>query len=114
MARVKRGIRKQQKRKKLLGMARGYRGGRSKLKRQAKEAVLKAGNHAFAGRKNKKRNFRRLWIQRLSAASHAEGISYNKLISFLKKENIKIDRKILANIAQNDPQTFKAIIKNLK
>jgi len=114
MARVKRGKTKNLKRKRLLAKTQGFRGGRSKLKRQAKEAALHAGEYAFAGRKNKKRNIRRLWIQRIAAAAKNEGISYSVFISNLKNKNISIDRKNLAEIAQNDAETFKEIVKTIK
>jgi large subunit ribosomal protein L20 len=114
MARVKRGKNKNLKRKRLLAKTKGFRSGKSKLKRQAKEATLHAGKYAFAGRKNKKRNIRKLWIQRITAASKTEGLSYNRLISSLKKEDIILDRKILSDLAQSDPLTFQKIVKLVK
>lgn len=114
MARVKRGKTKNQKRKKLLAKTKGFRGEKSKLKRQAKEAILHAGQYAFAGRKNKKRDLRKLWIQRITAGVQTEGISYSRFISGLKKEGITLDRKILAEIARNDSKTFREIVKATK
>ena len=114
MARVKRGKIKNLKRKRLLTKTKGFRSGRSTLKRQAKEASLHAGEYAFAGRKNKKRDIRRLWIQRITAAAKNEGISYSTLISKLKNKNILLNRKSLAEIAQNDPEAFKEIVKTAK
>ena len=114
MARVKRGKIKNLKRKRLLTKTKGFRSGRSTLKRQAKEASLHAGEYTFAGRKNKKRDIRRLWIQRITAAAKNEGISYSTLISKLKNKNILLNRKSLAEIAQNDPEAFKEIVKTAK
>jgi large subunit ribosomal protein L20 len=114
MARIKRGKTKNLKRKRLFERVKGYRGKKSKLKRQSKEAILHAGEYAFAGRKNKKRNLRKAWIQKISSASKNEDTSYSRLISALNKSSIAIDRKILADIAQNDPSTFKEIAKAVK
>jgi len=111
MARIKRGVTKRRKHKKILKLARGYTLGRSKLYRQAKEAVIHAGVDAYRGRKEKKRQMRALWITQLSAASKSHGLSYSKFINLLKTKNIELDRKILADIAKNDPFTFKEIIK---
>ncbi len=114
MTRVKRGIVSRRRHKKLLGLNKGYRGTKSKLVRVAHEAALHAGEYAFAGRKNKKRDFRRLWITRISAASKAEGVSYSRFIDKLTKNNIKVDRKILADLVLNDPATFKNIVETVK
>jgi len=114
MARVKRGIISRQKHKKLLSLTKGYRGTKSKLVRVAHEAALHAGEYAFAGRKNKKRDFRRLWITRIGEASKAEGISYSRLIDGLTKSQIKIDRKILADLVLNDLDVFKKIVATVR
>lgn len=114
MARVKRGTESRRKHKKLLSLTKGYRGTKSKLIRVAHEAALHAGEYAFAGRKNKKRDFRRLWITRISEASKQEGIPYSKFIAGLNKNNIKIDRKILADLVLNDRETFKKIVNAAK
>ena len=110
MARVKRGIESRRKHKKLLSLTKGYRGTRSKLIKVAHESALHAGEYAFAGRKNKKRDFRRLWITRISEAAKQEGVSYSKFVAGLSKNNIKIDRKILSDLVVNDIETFKKIV----
>jgi large subunit ribosomal protein L20 len=114
MTRVKRGLVSHRRHKKLLGLNKGYRGTKSKLVKVAHEAALHAGEYAFAGRKNKKRDFRRLWITRISEAVKQEGISYSKFVSALSKKNIKVDRKILADLALNDNKTFKEIVSRVK
>lgn len=111
MARVKRGLVSRQKHKKLLSLTKGYRGTRSKLIKVAHEAALHAGEYAFAGRKNKKRDFRRLWITRISEAAKQNGIPYSRFIAGLNKNNIKIDRKILSDLVLNDIETFKKIVE---
>lgn len=113
MARVKRGLVSHRRHKKLLALNKGYRGTKSKLVRVAHEAALHAGEYAFAGRKNKKRDFRRLWITRIGEAAKAEGISYSRLVNALSKNNIKIDRKILADLVLNDNNTFKKIVASV-
>lgn len=110
MARVKRGVTSHAKHKKLHELTKGFRGGRSKLVKEAKSALLHAGEYAFAGRKLRKRDFRRLWITQLGNAVRAEGISYSKFISGLKSKEIKLDRKILSDLAVNHPEDFKKII----
>lgn len=110
MARVKRGVIAHQKHKKLLKLTKGYQAGRSKLVKQAKEASLHAGQYAFAGRKQKRRDFRRLWITQMGITLKNQGLSYSKFIAQLKAKNILLDRKILAEIAVNDPETFKKIV----
>jgi large subunit ribosomal protein L20 len=107
MTRVKKGITKRAKHKKILEAAKGYRGARSKLVRTAKEAVMHAGAYAYNGRKERKQQARRLWITKINAALGE--ISYSQFISNLKKTNIEIDRKILADIAESDPTTFNKI-----
>jgi len=114
MTRVKRGLVAHRRHKKLRELTKGYRGTRSRLTKVAHEASLHAGEYAFAGRKNKKRDFRRLWISRISEAVKQEGTSYSKFISSLTKNNIKVDRKILADIILNDPSTFKTIVDSAK
>lgn len=114
MARVKRGLVSRRKHKKLLSQTRGYRGTKRRLVKMAHEAVLHAGEYAFAGRRNKKRDFRRLWITRISEAVKQEGISYSKFINSLTKNNIKLDRKILSDMVVNDPTTFKKIVVETK
>lgn len=114
MARVKRGVTAHKRHKKVLALAKGYIGVRSKIYRRAKESVLHAGEYAFAGRKQKKRQFRALWILQLGNAVRAEGLSYSKFISSLKLKNIMLDRKVLAELAVNHPEDFKKIIALVK
>ncbi len=109
MTRVKKGITKAQKHKKILKAAKGYWGARHKLVRTAKEAVMHAGQYAYAGRKQRKTQARELWIIKINAAL-GEEVSYKDFIFSLKERNIQLDRKILADIAENDPQTFQKII----
>ncbi|GLI36587.1 50S ribosomal protein L20 [Geobacter hydrogenophilus] len=109
MPRVKRGFKARRRRNKVLKLAKGYRGARSKLFRSATEAVDRALNYAFRDRKVKKRDFRALWITRINAASRLNGLSYSKLIHGLKKANVEIDRKVLADLAVSDPQGFSEI-----
>lgn len=114
MARVKRGVTSHRRHKKLHELTKGYRGGRSKLVREAKSASLHAGAYAFAGRKNRKRDMRRLWITQLSAAVKLEGLSYSRFIAGLKLNKINLDRKILADLAVNNPENFKKIVSEVK
>lgn len=114
MTRVKKGVNALKARRNLLREAKGYRFGRSKKERQANEALLHAGKYAFAHRRDKKGDFRRLWNVRMSAILKQEGLSYSKFISMLKKKNVVLDRKILAQIAQEHPETFKKIIEEVK
>jgi len=109
MPRVKRGFKARRRRNKVLKLAKGFRGARSKLFRSATEAVDRALNYAFRDRKVKKRDFRALWITRINAASRLNGLSYSRLIHGLKKANVDIDRKILADLAVSDPQGFSEI-----
>ncbi len=113
MARVKRGITSHRKHKKLHTLTKGYRGGRSKLVKEAKSALLHAGEYAFAGRKLRKRNMRRVWIVQLGNAVRAEGLSYSKFMAGLKAKDIKLDRKILADLAVNYPEDFKKLISQV-
>jgi large subunit ribosomal protein L20 len=109
MPRVKRGFKARRRRNKVLKLAKGYRGARSKLFRSATEAVDRALNYAFRDRRVKKRDFRSLWITRINAASRLNGLSYSKFIFGLKKANVQIDRKVLADIAVSDPTGFSEI-----
>ena len=114
MTRVKRGVESRRKHKKLLSLTRGYRGTKSKLVKVAREAALHAGEYAFHGRKRKKRDFRQLWIIRISEAAKQEGTSYSKLISDLNKKKIMLNRKILSDLVLNDRETFKKIVGAVK
>ena len=114
MTRVKRGMVSRRKHKKLLSLTKGYRGTKSRLVRTAKQAALHAGAYAYHGRKRKKRDFRRLWITRVSMASAQLGMPYSRFIGGLKKANIEIDRKILAELVVEDSTTFKAILDKVK
>ena len=110
MARVKRGVTARRRHKKILKQAKGYYNARRKVFRVAKQAVTKALQYAYIGRKQKKRNFRTLWIARINAASRANGISYSRFINGLLKAGITLDRKVLADIAVTDPATFTALV----
>lgn len=112
--RVKSGTRTRQRHKKVLKAAKGYWMSRSTLFRKAKEATLHAGEYAFHGRKRRKRNFRSLWIIRINAAVTEKGMKYNTFINALKKNNIEVDRKILAQIAVEHPQVFTRIVEKVK
>jgi large subunit ribosomal protein L20 len=114
MARIKRGVTSHRKHKKILKLTEGHVGGRSTLTKQAKESLLHAGQYAFAGRKQKKRDFRRLWIIQLGNAVRAEGLSYSKFMAGLKSKNINLDRKMLAELAVKHPTDFKEIISQVK
>ena len=114
MARVKRGVTARARHKKVLKKAKGYYGARSRVYRTAKQAVIKAGQYAYQGRKQKKRQFRSLWIIRINAAVREHDLSYSKFIAGLKLANITIDRKILADIAANDEKSFAAIVAKVK
>lgn len=114
MARIKRGVTSHRRHKKVLELTKGHKGGRSKLIREAKSSLLHAGQYAFAGRKLRKRDMRRLWIIQLGNAVRAEDMSYSKFMAGLKSKKIELDRKILADIAVNDPESFKKIIAEIK
>jgi large subunit ribosomal protein L20 len=114
MPRVKRGTKRRAKRKKILERASGYYLTKSKLYRSAKESVERALKFAYAGRRQKKRQFRSLWIVRIGAAAKLNGISYNKFISGLKKAGVELDRKILADLAVNDPAGFASLAEKAK
>ena len=102
------------RRKKILKAAKGYFGGRSKVYTVAKNAVDKANGYAFRDRRNKKRAFRRLWIARINAASRMEGVSYSRLMHMLKEKNVDLNRKVLADMAMNHADAFKAIVNSVR
>nr|CAI78602.1 Ribosomal protein L20 [uncultured delta proteobacterium] len=110
MPRVKNAVSSRKRRKRILKLAKGYRGARSKLIRIATESVNRALNYAYRDRKAKKRDFRRLWIIRINAAARMNNISYSKLINGLKKANIELDRKVLSELAISDPNGFSEIV----
>ncbi len=114
MARIKRGVVAKARHKKILGKAKGYYGARSKIYRVAKQAVIKAGQYAYRDRRQRKRQFRALWITRINAASRLHGLSYSRLINGLHRAGIDIDRKVLADIAVHDPEAFGAIAAKVK
>ena len=114
MARVKGALATRKRRKKVLKLAKGYWGAKSKHFKMAKEAVMKSGNYAYIGRKQKKRDFRRLWITRISAGCKANGINYSTFMNGLKKANIALDRKVLSDIAISDPNGFAALCEQAK
>lgn len=111
--RIKRGVTSHARHKRLLAKAKGFRGGRSKLVKQAKEAVMHAGADAYRGRKEKKRQMRSLWITRINGALTEHNISYSQFMKKLKSKNIELDRKILSQIAAGDPQTFSQLVKQV-
>ncbi len=114
MTRVKRGVIAHKKREKVLKKTKGFSWGRKSKERAAKEALLHAESRSFRGRKEKKRVFRSLWQNKISAAVKTEGSSYSKFINLLKKKGVAIDRKVLADIAKNEPATFKEIFAFVK
>ena len=109
MARVKRGVVAKARHKKILRQAKGYYGARSRTYKVAKQAVIKAGQYAYRDRRQRKRHFRALWITRINAAARLHGLSYSRLINGLKRADIQVDRKVLADIAVHDPEAFGAI-----
>ncbi len=111
MARVKGALATRKRRKKTLKLAKGYFGAKSKLFKTAKEAVMKSGNYAYIGRRQKKRDFRRLWITRISAAAKINGMNYSTFMNGLKKAGVQINRKMLADVAVNDPAGFANLAK---
>jgi len=111
MARVKRSVNAQKKRREVLERASGYRGQRSRLYRKAKEQVTHSLVYAYADRRTRKGDFRRLWIQRINAGARANGMTYNRFIQGLKEANIDVDRRMLAELAVNDPQAFAALVE---
>jgi large subunit ribosomal protein L20 len=114
MARVKRSVNAQKKRRQVLEQASGYRGQRSRLYRKAKEQVTHSLVYAYRDRRARKGDFRKLWIQRINAAARAEGMTYNRFISGLKAGGIEVDRKILADLAVNDRSAFAALVEVAK
>lgn len=114
MTRTKTGVTRRRKHKKILKLTRGFKWGRSRLIKQAKQAAFRAGQEAYIGRKLRKRDFRRLWIQRINAALTPYQLKYNQFINGLKKAKIELDRKILADLAVNDPEAFKTIVEKVK
>ena len=114
MARVKRGVNAKKRHKNILKQSKGYFGAKSKLFRTANQAVMKSLNYAYIGRKQRKRDFRKLWITRINAAARINDMSYSKFISGLKKANITINRKMLSEMAINDPAAFAKLVEIAK
>ena len=114
MTRVKRGTTSLKRRRKMLSLTKGYRNARSTKEKQAHEAILHAGVHAFAHRRKKKGDFRRLWQMKMNAGLRALGLTYSKFIGSLKTNNIELNRKMLADMAENNPDTFKRITEAVK
>lgn len=114
MPRAKGGTRTRSKHKKVLKLSKGYRGTRNRLFKRAQEGVIRAGEHAFEGRRQRKRDMRRLWITRISGALVNYDIKYSRFISALKRENVELNRKTLAEMAINDPKAFEKIVTSLK
>ena len=114
MPRVKRGVTARARHKKVLALAKGYRGRRKNVFRTAKQAVMKAGQYAYRDRRTRKRVFRQLWIARINAAARGLGITYSKFMAGLKQASIDIDRKMLAELAVNDPAAFGSIVAKVK
>lgn len=114
MPRVKRGVPGAKRRKRVLKRAKGYFGGRSKLHSVAVEAVEKADKYAYRDRRQRKREFRGLWIARINAAARQNGVSYSRLMAGLKAANVEVDRKVLAQLALDDPQSFSALAEKAK
>lgn len=114
MARVKRGVQARRKHKKVLKLAKGYYNARRKIYRVAKQAVIKAGQYAYRDRRVRKRQFRALWITRINAAARNNGMSYSRFINGLKKADISLDRKVLADMAVHDKAGFAAVVEQAK
>ena len=114
MPRVKRGVTARARHKKILALAKGYRGRRKNVYRVAKQAVMKAGQYAYRDRRTRKRVFRALWIARINAAARSHGVTYSRFIAGLKKAAIDLDRKVLADLAVNDPAAFGSIVDKVK
>lgn len=114
MARVKRGVIARARHKKIMELAKGYYGARSRVFRVAKQAVIKAGQYAYRDRRQRKRQFRALWIARINAGARINGLSYSRLIAGLKKASITIDRKVLADLAVHEKVAFAAIVEKAK
>ena len=111
MSRVKRGVQAKKRHKKILKLAKGYRGARSRTFKVANQAVIKAGQYAYRDRRQKKRQFRSLWITKINAAARLNNLSYSKFMNYLHKSELEIDRKVLADIAANNPERFSSIVK---
>ena len=114
MARIKGGLNAKRKHNKVLKLAKGYRGARSKQYRIAKQSVMRALNSAYAGRKQRKREFRKLWIARINAAARMNGLSYSRLMYGLKKADVVLNRKVLSEMAISDPEGFSALVETAK
>ncbi len=114
MPRVKRGVTASRRHKKILKQAKGYYGARSRVLRVAKQAVTKAGQYAYRDRRQRKRQFRALWIARINAGARTNGLSYSRLIAGLKKASIEIDRKVLADLAVHEQAAFAAVVEKAK
>jgi len=114
MSRVKRGVASRARRKKVLKQAKGYYGARSRQFKVAKQAVIKAGQYAYRDRRQRKRQFRNLWVVRINAGARAHGLSYSRFIAGLKKAAIDVDRKVLADLAMNEPVAFAALAEQAK
>jgi|TARA_B110000263_G_scaffold199736_1_gene178838 large subunit ribosomal protein L20 len=114
MPRVKRGVTAHNRHKKILKQAKGYYGARSRVYRVAKQAVTKAGQYAYRDRKVRKRMFRGLWIQRINAAAREQGLSYSRMLNGLKRQNIEIDRRVLADLAVHEKEAFAALAEKAK
>ncbi|HIQ79813.1 MAG TPA: 50S ribosomal protein L20 [Candidatus Scatavimonas merdigallinarum] len=114
MARVKGAMMTRKRRKKVLKLAKGYWGAKSKHFKMAKQAVMKSGNYAYIGRKQRKRDFRRLWITRISAACRINGVSYSAFMNGLKKAGVTLNRKMLSEIAVSDPAAFAKLVEQTK
>ena len=114
MARIKGGLNAKKKHNRVLKLAKGYRGAKSKQFRTAKEAVMKSLSYAYVGRKQKKRNFRQLWIARISAQAKMNGMNYSTFMNGLKKAGIEMNRKMLSEIAISDKEAFKALVEKAK
>jgi large subunit ribosomal protein L20 len=114
MPRVKRGVVSRQRRKKVLKQAKGYYGARSRTFKVAKQAVIKAGQYAYRDRRQRKRQFRSLWIVRINAAAHLHGLSYSRFIAGLKKAAIEVDRRVLADLALNEKEAFAVLAEQAK
>ncbi|MDH4573235.1 MULTISPECIES: 50S ribosomal protein L20 [Salinicola] len=114
MSRVKRGVVARRRHKKIMKQAKGYYGARSRVFRVAKQAVIKAGQYAYRDRRQRKRQFRALWITRINAAARVNGMSYSRFVAGLKKAGIEIDRKVLADLAVHEKATFTALVEKAK
>ena len=114
MARIKCAVTTRNRRKKVLKLAKGYWGAKSKHFKMAKQAVMKSGNYAYIGRRQKKRDFRKLWITRISAACRSNGTTYSKFMNGLKKSGIILNRKMLSEIAIDDPESFSNLVSKVK